>query len=299
MPTARLQRILAEAGLCSRRQAEEWIREGRVAVNGKTAAIGDQADPARDEITVRGRPLPKARPRVYWLVNKPAGYTSSVRDRHAKHLVTDLIPPGSGRVYPVGRLDTPSRGLLLLTDDGWLAHRLMHPSFNVPKVYELWVEGYPGPARLERIQRGLTFEEGLLRAESAQVLERDGQRSRVLVTLREGRKRELRRLFEAVGNPVIDLVRTRYGPLSLEGLPEGACRPLQDEEIRALYRSVGGRERAVGEVSAVRSPAKEQRFTGGAAKTRPADPGRRQKLDAPRPRHPVRERRGDSKRSHR
>lgn len=306
MSEARLQRILAEAGLASRRQAEEWIRDGRVKVNGVTAAIGDRADPARDRITVGGRLIPKVTPkRHYWMINKPAGYTSSVKDRHADRLVTDLVPAGVGRLFPVGRLDTPSRGLLLLTDDGWLAHRLMHPSYGVAKVYEVVVEGFPGSDRLARIRRGLTFEEGRLRAESARVIDRGRDRSRVVVTLREGRKRELRRLFQAVGNPVLDLVRTGYGSLTLGELPEGSARPLRPDEVQALYHLVGGRDPAAGEEPRTGTSApvvravKETKSTGGSRRTGAPDARRHRELDTPRPRNPVRKRGGDSPRPHR
>lgn len=306
MSQVRLQRILAEAGLGSRRQAEEWIRDGRVSVNGAVATIGDQADPERDRITVGGRLVPKAAPeRHYWMINKPAGYTSSVRDRHAARLVTDLVPATQGRLFPVGRLDTPSRGLLLLTDDGFLAHRLMHPSFGVAKVYELLVEGFPGPDRLARIRRGLTFEDGRLRADSARVVERTRDRSRVVVTLSEGRKRELRRLFQAIGNPVLDLVRTGYGPLTVGDLPEGEARPLSPDEVQALYHLVGGRTRPAGEGSrpgpstpAIRG-VKEKKFTGDSRRTGAPDARRHRELDTPRPRNPVRKRGGDSPRPHR
>lgn len=237
---ARVQRLVAEAGLTSRRKAESWIVAGRVKVNGHRVDLGQSADPEVDVIEVDGRRLPHQNARSYWLLNKPSGYTTSLADRHADHLVTELWPSSLGRIFPVGRLDRETAGVLLLTNDGWLAHRLMHPRFQIPKVYEAWVEGQLTPLHVQQLRRGVALEDGPARAEAVQVLNTTGTKSQVRLTLTEGRKREIRRLFERIGRPVLELTRTRYAGLSVEGVAVGQLRPLTSDEVDHLFQLVNG-----------------------------------------------------------
>jgi 23S rRNA pseudouridine2605 synthase len=282
----RVQQLIARSGLASRRQAEDWIRQGRVRVNGVPVELGAKAVWGRDDVTVDGAPVPPPRDPQYWVVNKPAGYTVSLRDAHAKHLVTELLPSRAGRVFPVGRLDRDTRGLLLLTDDGWLAHRLMHPRYEVPRTYVAWVEGFPTAARLERLRRGVSLAEGPARVRAVSVLKREQNRTQVQIVLAEGKKREIRRLFRAVGHPVLDLVRTAYGPLTLGDLGEGEARPLTVEEVRRLYALVRGRSFADRRTGSVLR--EETRGKRGINRPTAADTGRSRRLGPARPRHPVR-----------
>jgi 23S rRNA pseudouridine2605 synthase len=292
----RLQRLLAQAGLGSRRRMEEWIRAGRVAVNGRVAQLGAQADPEVDRITVDGRPLRWEPVHRYYLLYKPAGYTTSLADPHAEHLVAELFPAGVPRLFPVGRLDRDTSGVLLLTNDGWLAHRLMHPRFQVPKVYEAWVEGHPHPVALKRLRRGVTLAEGPARAESVTVLERTARATRLALVLTEGRKREVRRLLALIGHPVRSLVRTAYAGLTLAGLSPGEVRPLTPDEVAALYRIVqSGRQS--GHPAGI-APGEERDGQRGSRRTASrVDARRGQRVDAARARRdPVRYAAGNPRR---
>lgn len=241
MPKLRVQRILQQAGLASRRTAEEWIAQGRVTVDGRRVEVGARADPERETIALDGIPVtPRPAPPAYVLLNKPSGYTTSLKDRHAEHLVSELIPARFGRLFPVGRLDRESQGLLLMTNDGQLAHALMHPARHIPKVYEVWVKGVPHAAHLQRLRRGIMLDEGPATLDSVEVLRRESGRSLIRVVLHEGKKREVRRIFDSVGHPVEQLVRVRYGTLSIQGLESGHCRPLTNREVRELKALAAG-----------------------------------------------------------
>ncbi len=231
----RLQKMIAQAGLCSRREAETWINAGRVVVNGQQAHIGQVVDTLEDQIVVDGRLLLENRKRVYLLLNKPPGYTTSLKDRHAEHLVSDLIPSRFGRVFPVGRLDKDTSGLIIMTNDGLLAHHLMHPAYLVPKVYEAWVKGIPRHAHLSRLERGIRLEDGDAHPGDMKILRVSNNNTLLRLTLTEGRKREVRRIFQAIGHPVIALKRVAFGSLTLEGLEEGRVRPLTHSEVKTLY----------------------------------------------------------------
>jgi 23S rRNA pseudouridine2605 synthase len=235
MPAIRVQRIVQQAGLASRRQAEAWIEAGRVTVNGRPIALGASADPVRDTIAVDGVAISRAaHPQTYLALYKPSGYTTSLRDRHAEHLITDLVPAKFGRLFPVGRLDRDSEGLILLTNDGSLAHRLMHPSHGVEKVYEVWVKGFPKKSHLERMRQGIMLEDGQARPDRVDVLRREGGLTVLRVILHEGHKREIRRIFDTIGHPVERLVRIQYGNISVRGLEVGRYRPLTHREVREL-----------------------------------------------------------------
>lgn len=235
----RLQKILAQAGLGSRRACEELIRQGRVTVNGIVARLGSSADPARDAIAVDGKPVQLPGSHTYILLHKPRGVVSTVRDTHGRRTVLDLVP-ASSRLYPVGRLDLDSEGLMLLTDDGEVALRLTHPRYGQAKEYHVKVRGHPGKETLQRWCEGIVIEgERTLPAEVT-VLRREANSTWLRVVLREGRKREIRRVAEALGHPVERLIRLRLGPLKLGNLKPGEWRPLTPGEIAALRRLTEG-----------------------------------------------------------
>jgi 23S rRNA pseudouridine2605 synthase len=231
----RLQRILAAAGISSRRGAEALIRAGRVRVGGAVAKLGDRADPWRDAVTLDGEPLRPQR-HVTWMLHKPRGVISSARDPEGRATVVELVPEREARVFPVGRLDRDSEGLLLLTNDGLLAHALLHPSHEVEREYEVMVRGAPSPETLARLARGVRLDDGWTAPGRVAQVRRDsrGETTRFRLTLHEGRKRQIRRALELLGHPVRELVRVRFGPLRLGALPRGAARRLDAAERRAL-----------------------------------------------------------------
>lgn len=234
----RLQKVLAAAGLGSRRRAEELIRAGRVTVDGRTATLGERVDPRVSRVAVDGVPVPVHPELRYYAFNKPRGVTTTLRDPHARLTLASFLPPGP-RVFPVGRLDRDSEGLLLLTNDGALAHRIQHPRYGVEKEYLVEVEGDLGRPVLGRLLRGVPLEDGEARAAAAAIVQRLPGRTSLRVVMREGRKREVRRMLQALGFPVKRLVRVRVGPVRLGRLPPGQVRPLEAGEVAALYRSTG------------------------------------------------------------
>jgi 23S rRNA pseudouridine2605 synthase len=234
----RLQRTLARAGYGSRRGAEDLIRQGRVRVGRRVATLGDRVDPARDRITVDGVPVATHPELRYFAFNKPAGVTTTLRDRHASRTVQEYLPTGPP-VVPVGRLDRDSEGLLLLTNDGTLGHRLQHPRYGVEKEYLVEVKGDARQAALRRLEDGILLADGPARARRTAVVQRGGGRSAVSIVMLEGRKREVRRMFEAIGHPVTRLVRVRLGPIRLGRLSPGRVRSLARTEVDALYRLTG------------------------------------------------------------
>jgi 23S rRNA pseudouridine2605 synthase len=235
----RLQRILARAGLGSRRGVEELITEGRVLVNGRVAELGNRADPTRDRITVDGVPVATDPELRYYALNKPAGVTSTLRDPHARSTLAGLMPRGGPRLVPVGRLDRDSEGLLLLTNDGELANRIQHPSHGIEKEYLVEVEGRMPPRAARQLVDGVELDDGPARALAARVVEQAPGRTAVGVVMGEGRKREVRRMFDSLGFKVVRLVRVRVGPIRLGQLAPGKVRPLTVEEVRDLYRATG------------------------------------------------------------
>jgi len=242
LPAVRIQKLIAEAGLASRREAEEWIREGRVRVNGRAAALGDRADPVTDAIRVDGKRIPiRAGPRSYVLLNKPKGYVTTTDDPEGRHTVLDLLPHGLARgVKPVGRLDVQTEGLLLLTDDGDVARLVTHPSTGCPKEYQVKVSGVPTEAQLAKLRRGI-FLDGR-RTQQAEIVRvrttaRAGEgNSWLKVVLKEGRSRQIRRMFEVIGHPVSKLKRVAIGPIRDTALPSGAWRPLSRGEVERLQK---------------------------------------------------------------
>ena len=237
MASERVQKLLAAAGLASRRAAEEWIRAGRVRVDGAVVQIGDRADPDRQTITVDGKRV-RVAPHASWAVHKPRGLLTTVRDTDGRRTVMDLLPPGLPRLYPVGRLDLDTEGLVLLTNDGALAHALLHPSLGSEREYQVTARGRISEASLGRLASGVELDDG--RTAPAEVsgarFDARANATRFVLVLREGRKRQIRRALAALGHPVLRLVRTRLGPLRMGRLPAGAARPLTGGEVRTLER---------------------------------------------------------------
>ncbi len=234
----RLQKVLAEAGLGSRRACEELILAGRVAVDGEVAVIGRRVDPAAVAVTLDGIPVPTRPGLVHYLLNKPAGVVSTASDPQGRPTVVGLVPP-EPRVYPVGRLDIETEGLLVLTNDGELTHRLTHPSFGVEKEYLAEVDGVPTRAVLRRLREGIELDDGLTAPARVTLVQGHGDQSALAVAIHEGRNRQVRRMCEAVGHPVRRLVRTRVGPVADRALAPGEWRPLTPAEVRGLYGSAG------------------------------------------------------------
>ena len=236
MAKLRLNKILAQAGLTSRRGADHVVLEGRVAVNGVvTREPGTLADPATDRITVDGRPLPAPEPAQYLLVNKPAGVVTTVRDPQGRPAVTDLLPAHvRERVYPVGRLDADVEGVLLMTNDGPLTHRLLHPRYALPRLYEAEVAGRVTEADLPRWRRGAALDDGPAVPLAVAVVRSAAASSTMRLVFGEGRKHEVKRYCDALGHRVQRLRRIAFGPLQLGALPLGACRPLTSAELTAL-----------------------------------------------------------------
>jgi len=234
----RLQKILAQAGIGSRRACEELIAAGLVTVNGEVAALGRRVRPELDSVVVEGTPVAIRQGLVYYLLNKPVGVVSSASDPQGRPTVVELVPP-EPRVYPVGRLDADSEGLLILTNDGDLAHRLTHPSFGVEKEYLVTVEGEVRPAALRALREGVDLDDG----PSAPAKVSQLSPGLLRITIHEGRNRQVRRLADAVGHPVRRLVRTRVGPLRVGSLPPGQHRELTQAEVRSLEREVANPSR--------------------------------------------------------
>jgi 23S rRNA pseudouridine2605 synthase len=242
MPEERLQRALARAGLGSRRTCEELIARGAVRINGALATLGDRVDPARDDVMVDGIRV-NLDPEIRYLkLNKPAGVLTTMRDERGRRDVRAFLPPGP-RVFPVGRLDRDTEGLLLLTNDGDLANRLLHPSFGIEKEYLAEVRGTPTTAALARLRVGVELDDGPARVRSVRIVDARGERAQLSLVMTEGRKREVRRLLATVELPVARLVRLRIGPVRLGGLRPGEVRALSAEEVLALRRTVAKAER--------------------------------------------------------
>jgi 23S rRNA pseudouridine2605 synthase len=235
MAQERLQRALARAGIASRRAAEDLIRERRVTVNGRVATVGDKVDPSTDAVAVDGVGVVLDPELRYHALHKPAGVTSTMRDAHATTDLRSLLPEGP-RVFPVGRLDRDTEGLLLLTNDGALANRLLHPRYGVEREYLAEVDGAPTDRHVARLRRGIELDDGPARAVSATTVGRTGGRGAVRLVVTEGRKREVRRMLSAIGLPVTRLIRVRFGPVRLGSLAPGTTRELSPPEVRALYR---------------------------------------------------------------
>ena len=240
----RLQKVLARTGFGSRRVCEELIADGRVRVNGEVADLGRRVDVEHDRVEVDGAAVGVRAGQVYYLLNKPRGVVTTAADTHGRPTVVDLVP-GEPRVFPVGRLDADTEGLLLLTNDGELAHRLTHPSFGVEKEYLAEVVGTPSPAAVRRLREGVDLEDGRTAPAKVAAVPPRGLR----IVIHEGRNRQVRRMCEAVGHPVVRLVRTRIGPLADRDLPPGEWRELSVAEVRVLDAAAARRPERRGPVA--------------------------------------------------
>jgi len=236
----RVQKLLARAGVASRRESEKLILQGRVTIDGQPAQLGSKADPETQVVAVNGRPLRLAERHHYLAVNKPPGLISTRHDPDGRPTVMDLVPNHLRKlVYPVGRLDADSEGLLFLFDDGDLAHALTHPSFHAPKFYQVLASGNVGPTAVATLRKGVALEDGMTAPAHVKVLQRLAEATVLEVTLHEGRKRQVRRMLEAVGHPVRRLMRVAIAGVELGDLPPGKWRELKPAEVERLRRAVG------------------------------------------------------------
>jgi len=236
----RLNKIIAGSGIASRRRADELISSGRVEVNGHTITeAGAKAVWGVDTIIIDGQRLPDPPQTIYVLLNKPFGYVCTLHDPQGRPIVRDLLGDLKERIYPVGRLDFDTQGLLILTNDGELAFRLTHPRFGVPRTYKVFVEGTMTSHSLKKLRKGIMLDDGLTNPARVRILKRDRGKSLLRITVTEGRSREIRRMFEAVGHHTIQLMRTSYGSLSLGTLKVGRYRHLTENEVQSLRSSVG------------------------------------------------------------
>lgn len=231
----RLQKIIAARGLCSRRQAEKWIEEGRVRVNGNTAHLGDTADLSEDVIEVDGKRLPKAVKKVYLMLNKPRGYVTTLSDEKGRKNAAELVAGCGVRVYPVGRLDMDSEGLLLFTNDGEFANLMMHPKHEVNKVYRVWVTNY-APEKLEALKEPIELDGYRIKKPRVRPARTEPTRAILDVTIHEGRNRQVRRMCQAAGLEVARLKRIAEGGLHIGELKTGAWRYLEPQEIELLLK---------------------------------------------------------------
>ncbi|WP_339292965.1 pseudouridine synthase [Paenibacillus sp. FSL W8-0187] len=234
----RLQKIMAQAGVASRRKCEELILEGKVQVNGETVTeLGTKADPAQDIITVSGKPI-KNEKKVYIMLNKPKGVITSASDPEGRKIVSDYLKGIKERVYPIGRLDYDTEGLLLLTNDGEFANLLSHPKYHVPKTYLATVKGVPHGTELDKLRQGIMLEDGMTSPAEVEYkdVDPDNKQSVISITIHEGRNRQVRRMFEAISHPVTRLKRISYGDLLLQNLKRGLYRHLTANEINQLLQ---------------------------------------------------------------
>lgn len=236
----RLQKIIADAGLASRREAERWIEDGKVQVNGKVVAqLGSLADPSLDRIKVLGKAIPKKQKEVYLILNKPTGcLTTMAEDKRGRTTVMEYVRATKVRVFPVGRLDYNTQGVLLFTNNGRLAKKLLLPRYQVERIYRAKVSGMPNEKTLKRLTLGVHIEGEKLKPVDAKVQKASGKNCFLIMTITEGKNRHIKKVCEHIGHPVIKLQRTHFGGLNLTGLPLGACRFLNPKEVKSLKKLV-------------------------------------------------------------
>ena len=240
MKPERLQKILSKAGITSRRKAEGLILQGRVSVNGNIVReLGTKAVLGKDEIRVDGKTIKPETEKLVLALFKPKRCVTTLNDPQGRSTVADFVNKFPMRLYPVGRLDYDAEGLLLLTNDGELAHRLQHPRYKVPKTYLVKVRGHPPTKALARLQQGVNLEDGITAPAELKVMEDDQKATWLSLTLREGRKHQVKRMCAAVGHPVLRLRRTKIGPIELDDLRPGEIRRLKSREVRTLRKRVG------------------------------------------------------------
>jgi 23S rRNA pseudouridine2605 synthase len=234
----RLQKIISAAGIASRRASEVMIQDGRVTINGQVAAVGMSADPEVDVIAVDGEPITIAQRRRYIILNKPKGYVTTMKDDRDRPTVAELVADAGGRLYPVGRLDMDSEGLLLMTDDGAVANALMHPSHEVNKVYTVFVQGMDIKASIHQLQQMEQLEGEPIARAQVMLIERKGTGAELQMTIHEGKNRQIRRMCKACGLSVSRLIRVAEGPIVLGDLPVGRWRDLTADELSFLHKLV-------------------------------------------------------------
>jgi pseudouridine synthase len=232
----RLQKFLAQAGVGSRRAAEELIREGRVEVNGVRAELGCSVDPVQDNIRLNGRLVTLGTKKVLVAFNKPGGCVTTVSDPRGRRTVVDFLPDFGVRIFPVGRLDYDAEGLILLTNDGELANRLLHPRYGVSKVYDVKIKGLPDKKAIEMLRTGVRIEDGVTGPAEVEIIRELPNAAWLRITLHQGWNRQIKRMGLAVGHPVLKIRRIAYGPVRLGRLAAGRHRLLRPEEIREIYR---------------------------------------------------------------
>lgn len=241
--TEKLHKFIARCGVCSRRQAEQLISEGRVRVNGKTAVIGQRIDPEKDVVEVDGKVIKPVEEKIYLVFNKPKGVVTTASDELGRTCVLDFIKKyldlEKYRVYPVGRLDKNSTGLLILTNDGDLAAALLNPKKMVPKIYLVTVKGHPSKKKLAELEQGVILDGKKTLPCKIEVLRKNRKSTLLRVTLYEGKKRQIRRMFKMIKHPVVSLNRVAIGPIKLKGLKRGSFRYLEKEEVEALKKACG------------------------------------------------------------
>lgn len=240
----RLQKIIAEMGIASRRKAEEMIYEGRVRVNGRVATIGMKADLFRDHIKVDGKLLTKPENKVYYVFNKPKGVVTSLSDPEGRPTVKDFLKGIKERVFPVGRLDYDSEGLLILTNDGEFAHGILHPSRKIPKTYMVKIKGVPEDEAVEKLRSGMKIDGVLTAPARVKRMQKSENNSWIEMTIHEGKKRQIRRMLERVGHPVLKLKRIRINGLALGDLEPGRFRAMTAKEMQTITKEIHGGERA-------------------------------------------------------
>ena len=234
-PTIRLQKFLAECGVASRRKAEQLISRGAVSVDGRTITeMGYKIDPKRQEVRYQGKLIKPKTKWTYILLNKPKGYVTTMSDPQGRPIVTSLLKDIDTRVFPVGRLDIDSEGALLLTDDGALAHKILHPSHESTKTYEVVVKGVVSQGKIRKLEQGIEIEGKKTWPAKILQVKKQGPACRLVISIHEGRKRQVRRMFEAIGHPVINLKRTAYGKLQLGSLKSGAYRFLTPADMKKV-----------------------------------------------------------------
>ena len=235
MKYERIQKIISNSGLYSRRKADLLIRQGRVSLNGNLAIIGEKADPGSDHILVDGKDLPKKQTHKVFLLNKPFGFISSCRDSHGRKTILSLMPSNLRRgIHPVGRLDSDSRGAILLTNNGDLTLRLTHPKFSHTKTYLVWVRGKPSQEKLDYWRKGILLNDKMTMPANIKVISTMNQKTLLKIILKEGRNRQIRRVASLIGHPVEDLQRIAISNIKLNGLKEGKWRQIQTEDWRSI-----------------------------------------------------------------
>lgn len=238
MTQMRLQKFLAHAGVASRRASEELIRQGRIAVNGRTVTDMGVSVGENDAVALDGKLITnkETNDKIYIILNKPVGYVSTTKDQFGRPAVTDLVKDIQSRLYPVGRLDYDTSGLILLTNDGEFTYMLTHPKHEINKVYEALVSGVPRKAEVERFEAGLEIEDYVTSPARLDILAVNGENAVIRITIHEGKNRQIRKMCKAIGHKVLSLKRISIGPIALKDLPEGKWRRLTPEEVKSLYQ---------------------------------------------------------------